>query len=315
MLGELKTINIYRLRKKNLQMKKLASLKSIYSFVAVAETGSMTDAAKTLSVSHSAVSQAIKSLEHQLGQPLFQRIGRTVVLNAAGRKYYKQVAPALEQIVEATQQLIGEQQSHRLTLNMVNSLAMHWWIPRVHRFNQFAPQLDIRISTLIGSFAMEREGVDVAIIHGKSDEWQDYYCELLSEDELVMVASPELVDDNTTPQQLLEKYPAIIAANDRRKYDWKVWCESHNLPVPDSVNNLSFSASIQAVQATIQRLGVFVTHRQFVRDDVSQGLLVEVGSPVLNPHQDFYFACQRDKLKNEHVLTLRNWLRSEFRAA
>lgn len=51
-------------------MKKLAPLKSIHSFVAVAETGSMTDAALQLNVSHSAVSQAIKSLEHQVGQPV-----------------------------------------------------------------------------------------------------------------------------------------------------------------------------------------------------------------------------------------------------
>ncbi|KHD25876.1 LysR family transcriptional regulator [Vibrio caribbeanicus] len=293
-------------------MKKYAPLKSLYSFVAVAESGSMTEAAQALSVSHSAVSQAIKSLESQLGQPLFQRVGRNVVLNASGRKYYKQVAPALEQIVNATQEMIADKQSHRLTLNMVNSLAMHWWIPRVGRLNEFAPQLDIRISTLTGSFAMEYEGVDVAIIHGKTDEWQDYYCEKLAEDELVMVASPELLEKASTPQALLAHYPAIIAANERRKYDWQVWCEHHQLPIPDSTYNLSFTASVQAVQATIRRLGVFVTHRQFIRDDVEHGSLVEVGEPVLNPHQDFYFACSPDKLKNEHVLLLRRWLRDEF---
>lgn len=293
-------------------MKKLAPLKSIYSFIAVAETGSMTEAANELSVSHSAVSQAIKSLETQIGQALFIRVGRKVVLNAAGRRYYKQVAPAIEQIVAATQNLIDEQQSQRLTLNMVHSLAMHWWIPRVNRFNQYAPQLDIRISNLIGSFVMENEGIDVAIIHGKTDDWPDYYCELLARDELVMAASPELVNDETTPASLLAQYPAIVAANDRRKYDWQVWCENHQLSMPPFANNLSFSASIQAVQATIRKLGVFVTHRQFIRDDVSHGSLVEVGQPVLNPHQDFYFACQPEKLKNEHVLILRNWLRSEF---
>lgn len=293
-------------------MKKLAPLKSIYSFIAVAETGSMTEAANELSVSHSAVSQAIKSLETQIGQALFIRAGRKVVLNAAGRRYYKQVAPAIEQIVAATQSLIDEQQSQRLTLNMVHSLAMHWWIPRVNRFNQYAPQLDIRISNLIGSFVMENEGIDVAIIHGKTDDWPDYYCELLARDELVMAASPELVNDETTPASLLAQYPAIVAANDRRKYDWQVWCENHQLSMPPFANNLSFSASIQAVQATIRKLGVFVTHRQFIRDDVSHGSLVEVGQPVLNPHQDFYFACQPEKLKNEHVLILRNWLRSEF---
>ncbi|RTZ17699.1 LysR family transcriptional regulator [Vibrio aquaticus] len=293
-------------------MKKYAPLKSLYSFVAVAETGSMTEAANQLSVSHSAVSQAIKSLEQQLGQALFQRVGRNVTLNANGRKYYKQVAPALEKIVQATQSMIEEQHSHRLTLNMVNSLAMHWWIPRVNQINQFAPQLDVRISTLTGSFTMESEGVDVAIIHGKTDQWQDYYCERLAQDELIMVASPELVDDNTTPQSLLAQYPAIIAANDRRKHDWQVWCSHYQLDVPDSAHNLSFSASVQAVQAATRKLGVFVTHRQFIRDDVEHGMLVEVGDAVINPHQDFYFACAPDKLKNENILLLRSWLRSEF---
>ncbi|MDN3612466.1 LysR substrate-binding domain-containing protein [Vibrio ostreicida] len=295
-------------------MKKLAPLKSIYSFIAVAETGSMTDAARQLNVSHSAISQAIKSLEHQIGQPLLQRSGRQVSLNAVGRRYYKQVAPPIEQIVAATQKLVEEQQSQRLTLNMVNSLAMHWWIPRVYEFHQFAPDIDVRISNLIGSFSMEQEGVDVALIHGDAEDWQDYYCERLAHDELIMAASPDLVSSNSTPESLLSQYPAIIANNDRRKHDWQVWCHHFDLPVPSSSKNLSFAASIQAVQATIRQLGVFVTHRQFIRDDIHHGLLVEVGSSVPNPHQDFYFACPPEKLKNEHVLALRNWLRNEFKA-
>ncbi|WP_143694389.1 LysR substrate-binding domain-containing protein [Vibrio rotiferianus] len=293
-------------------MNRQPPLKSIYSFVAVAETGSMTEAANALHVSHSAVSQAIKALESHIGLPLFDRLGRKVVLNATGRKFYKQVAPALEQIVTATDAIAHEQQSHRLTLNMVNSLAMHWWIPRVNQFNQFAPKLDIRISNLIGHFKLESEGVDVALIHGKTDQWHDYYCEKLAEDELIMVASPELARGHSHPTTLLEAHPAIIATNDRRKHDWEIWCQHHQLPMPNRSHNLDFIASIQAVQAAIRSLGVFVTHRQFVRDDVAHGLLVEVGQAVKNPHQDFYFACLPNKLKNEHVLTLRSWLRKEF---
>ncbi len=289
-----------------------APIKSLYAFVAVAETGSMTDAASALHVSHSAISQAIKSLEGHIGQSLFNRIGRNVTLNATGRQYYKSIAPALEQITRATHQLIEDKQSHRLTLNMVNSLAMHWWIPRVNQLNQYAPNLDVRISTLIGTFVMEDEGVDVAVIHGKVEDWQDYYCEKLSDDELIMVASPELAADYDSPIALLENYPAIIAANDRRKHDWQVWCEANNTSIPNPANNLKFGASIQAVQAAIRHLGVFVTHRIFVRDDVQQGYLVEIGKPVLNPHQEFYFACQPGKLKNENVLQLRSWIRREF---
>ena len=159
---------------------------------------------------------------------------------------------------------------------------------------------------------MESEGIDVAIIHGNTHDWSDYYCELLATDELVLTASPELIDIHTTPKSILKRYPAIIVTNDRRKDDWKIWCKSHQLPEPAYTQNLKFSASIQAVQATIRKLGIFVSHRHFIRDEVSQGSLVEVGSPIRNPNQDFYFACPPEKLKNENVLLLRNWLRQEF---
>lgn len=293
-------------------MRTLIPLKSIYAFVAVAETGSMTNAAEVLHVSHSAVSQAIKSLENQLGQPLFHRVGRHVELNNQGNKYYKKVAPALEQIVDASEAMQAPIHSNRLTLNMINSLAVHWWIPRMHDFQQSAPNLDVRISNLVGRFNLEHEGVDVALIHGSKEDWQDYYCEKLADDEMVMVCSPQLVVDGTTVESLLASHPAIFASNDRRKDDWHYWCEAHQLPIPKLQKSLSFIVSLHAVQAAISKLGVFVTHRQFIKDDLIRGQLVEVGMPVKHPNQDFYFACLPEKLKQESVLTIRNWLRSKF---
>lgn len=297
-------------------MRKLVPLKSIYSFIAVSETGSMTEAANVLCVSHSAVSQSIKSLEQQIGKPLFQRAGRNVKLNADGKRYYKKVAPALESIVDATDELIHAAEDHRVTLNMINSLAMHWWIPRVQGFQEFAPNMDVRISTLTGVFQLEKQGVDAALVHGKPDDWQDYYCEKLSDDELIMVCSPELIPNSRmlSPSELIERFPAINVTNDRRKHDWAVWCDAHNVPVPSGRNNLSFPVSIQAVQATIRKLGIFITHRQFVRDDIAHGLLREMGPAIKNPHQDFYFVCPPEKLKLESVIQLRSWLRNEFKA-
>lgn len=296
-------------------MNKRPPLKSLYAFVAVAETGSMTEAAGVLSVSHSAISQAIKSLESLIGQPLFQRVGRQVQLNSVGQKYYNDIAPALKTIVDATEAVTHQPQSNRITLNMINSLAIHWWVPRVDNFQQYAPNADIRLSNLIGPFDLNQEGVDVAIIHGKSDEWEDYYCEKLGDDELLLVCSPDLLDssqDIPSTAELLQRYPAIYAENLRRKQDWSVWCQGNSLPVPKKQNNLSFIASIHAVQAAIRKLGVFVTHRLFVRDEIKHGLLVEIGSPVKNPHLEFFFVCKPEKLRNENVLKLKSWLSKEF---
>ena len=295
-------------------MKKLVPLKSVYAFIAVAETGSMTDAARVLYVSHSAVSQSIKSLEQLVNKPLFQRVGRRVVLNAAGKRYYRKVAPALEQVIEATEELARTPNDHRITLNMVNSLAMHWWIPRVPDFQAFAPSLDIRISTLTGPFDIEQEGVDVALVHGKPNEWEQYYSEKLGDDDLVLVCSPTLLKNQNglNIEQLVKQNPTIGVFNLRRQHDWQVWCDNYQIPMPTFHSNLTFDVSIQAVQAVIRSLGVLVTHRLFVKDDISHGMLVELGQPVANPHQDFYFVCPKNKLKQESVLKLRTWLRHEF---
>lgn len=295
-------------------MRKLVPLKSIYAFVAVAESGSMTEAAQILSVSHSAVSQAIKSLETQVNKPLFDRVGRQVQLNADGKKYYRKVAPALEQIVDATEALIQDQNLQRITLNMVNSLALHWWIPRMSSLQDFAPQLDVRLSNLSGRFNLEQEGIDAALVHGNTEEWQDYYCEKLSEDELVLVCSPELIaktnDSNIT--QLLKQYPIIEVTNERRKNDWNVWQNATGILRPKSKKPITFNMSIQAVQATTRRLGLLVTHRLFVKDDIKYGQLIELGKPVINPNQQFYFVCPPHKLKLESFHLLRSWLQQSF---
>ncbi|MGI2782780.1 LysR substrate-binding domain-containing protein [Vibrio alginolyticus] len=295
-------------------MRKLVPLKSIYAFVAVAESGSMTEAAQILSVSHSAVSQAIKSLESQVNKPLFDRIGRQVQLNADGKKYYRKVAPALEQIVDATEALIQDQNFQRVTLNMVNSLALHWWIPRMSDLQGFAPQLDVRLSNLSGRFNLEQEGIDAALVHGNPEEWQDYYCEKLSEDELVLVCSPELIaktkDSNIT--QLLKQYPIIEVTNERRKNDWNVWQDATGIQRPKNKKPITFNMSIQAVQATTRRLGLLVTHRLFVKDDIKYGQLIELGEPVINPHQQLYFVCPPHKLKLESFHLLRSWLQQSF---
>ncbi|MGU3812300.1 LysR family transcriptional regulator [Vibrio diabolicus] len=295
-------------------MRKLVPLKSIYAFVAVAESGSMTEAAQILSVSHSAVSQAIKSLETQVNKPLFDRVGRQVQLNADGKKYYRKVAPALEQIVDATEALIQDQNLQRITLNMVNSLALHWWIPRMSSLQDFAPQLDVRLSNLSGRFNLEQEGIDAALVHGNTEEWQDYYCEKLSEDELVLVCSPELIakTNDSNIAQLLKQYPIIEVTNERRKNDWNVWQNATGILRPKSKKPITFNMSIQAVQATTRRLGLLVTHRLFVKDDIKYGQLIELGKPVINPNQQFYFVCPPYKLKLESFHLLRSWLQQSF---
>lgn len=76
-------------------------------FEAVSRLGSMTQAAKELHVTHSAISQQIKLLEEFVGVALFVRQGRQIHLSEDGRLYALEVRKLLAHIIEATRPILA----------------------------------------------------------------------------------------------------------------------------------------------------------------------------------------------------------------
>jgi LysR family hydrogen peroxide-inducible transcriptional activator len=74
-------------------------------FVAVAELGHFTRAAERCLVAQPSLSQQISKLERELGQPLFERLGRVVRLTDAGRTLYDQAVSILASVEEAKRQV------------------------------------------------------------------------------------------------------------------------------------------------------------------------------------------------------------------
>ncbi len=84
---------------------RLPALAALRTFEAAARHESFSRAASELFVTHGAVSHQIRALEEELGQPLFERRGKRVVLTTSGRLYAERVRDALLQIADATRVL------------------------------------------------------------------------------------------------------------------------------------------------------------------------------------------------------------------
>ncbi|MBW8882961.1 MAG: LysR family transcriptional regulator, partial [Asticcacaulis sp.] len=80
----------------------LPALSHLQAFEAAARTGSVTQAARELNLTQSAVSRQIKSLEDQLEVELFHRERQTIRLTLGGEAYARDIRDALKRIATAS---------------------------------------------------------------------------------------------------------------------------------------------------------------------------------------------------------------------
>src|SRR5699024_4160601 len=116
-------------------MKRLPPLNTLRAFVAAARFESFNQAARQLSVTPSAVSHQIRTLETFLGVKLFLRRSRQVHLTEAGQRFLPPIRDALDQIGYAAAELErSSDQSYPLVVSTAPPFAIGWLVPRLPDF-------------------------------------------------------------------------------------------------------------------------------------------------------------------------------------
>lgn len=140
-------------------------LAALNAFIAIAETGSFSEAGERLHLTQPAVSKRIASLEHQLSVRLFDRLGREVSLTEAGRALLPrayQILNVLEDTRRALTNLSGEV-SGRLTLATSHHIGLHRLPPLLRAFTRAHPQVALDIQFLDSEVAYDE------ILHGRAE--------------------------------------------------------------------------------------------------------------------------------------------------
>lgn len=124
--------------------RRIPPLPAIQAFLFAARSSSFRVAARELALSPSAFSRRLQTLEAFTGVALFER-SSPPTLTEAGRRYYRAIAGRLDEILAATEALRPTTANQRLLLMSPQSLAMNWLMPRLSRFMDQHPGLEVDI--------------------------------------------------------------------------------------------------------------------------------------------------------------------------
>ena len=147
-------------------MKALPPLNALKVFEAAARHLSFTKAADELHVTPGAVSQQIKALEDYVGGRLFRRTKRALLLTDAAQASLPILREAFDKLEEASRILTARGDSKRLTVSVAPSLAAKWLVPRLDRFHERMPDIEVWISADMEVVDFAVDDVDLAIRYG-----------------------------------------------------------------------------------------------------------------------------------------------------
>ena len=291
--------------------RRLPPLTALKSFEAAARLGSFRDAADELCVSHSAVSHQIKLLESYLNLSLFDRQPRSVTLTKAGEVYFPLIRESFETIAEASSLIMEPDTADLLTVQVYSTFAVRWLIPRLAKFNEKYPKIEIRLNTSQDDVDFERSDVDLAVMIGSQTSEKLHY-DYLFTSELFPVASPSLLEregeitlEDLHTLQILQVYPS--------EKDWFAWLQAVGISTVHPQSGLQLDSYDHALSTASQGIGVALGMDPYIQGALREGSLVELfPGHRIKAEGSWYLVCRKDKAQQDNLHSFRQWLLEEL---
>lgn len=290
------------------------SLDLFRAFETAARLRSFTAAAVELGTTQPAISQQIKRLEEQLGTRLFDRIYRGIELTEAGATLFEQVQDGLQSIDAGLSAISTQHQHEVLQVATDFAFAAYWLMPRLHRFHQANPQVDVSLVTSERSHTMLRSDIDVAVLFGDGRFKQGTSHWLFSE-EVFPVCSPLLLKEQAAPLPVaaLLEMPLLHlrGENSSHWFDWSGVFRELGIATPPAPGQLRFDNYTLLIQAAIGGQGVAIGWRHLVDNLLAQGLLCRPISETVMSRYGYYVVLPQRKRRAALIQRFVDWLMLE----
>ncbi|MBK4998003.1 LysR family transcriptional regulator [Pseudomonas sp. S31] len=304
---------------------RMPSLRAVKAFVAAAKYASFTRAAEALCVSQAAISRQVRELETYLDAPLFERVGRTVELTAAGAVFFDASQISFVNIAQAAERIRNSPTAkHMLTMACSPAFSALWLSTHIQEFRRKHADIALNLITT-HNFQSKEPGVEPDIVISKfANVGKGYTVYPLCHDIIYPVCTPEY----------LGRHPAIADLHGLRDsalldlspfgrsgvaehVDWSVWLAFQNVDIEgrDSAGPALFQANDYnlIINMVLAHQGVALGWNQLVGHMVESGQLVKpVREQVTLRNSLHYLACRENTEHSEACGRVRDWVMSKF---
>ncbi|WP_310224046.1 LysR substrate-binding domain-containing protein [Sphingobium xenophagum] len=289
-------------------MRRLPPLTALEAFVQVARLGSVKAAAEELALSTPALSRRVQALERFIGRPLFDRKHQALEINAEGQRLLDDIAPALDSLAQALENIQSGGNQLRLRLAVLPLFATQRLFPHLGALRALHPQLHIDIETTPHAVARLGEGLDAAIVLLAKDIDPALYAHELDHDEVYLIGRRELLEPPhalTSPQELAQ-HTVLIHRDMAQSFD--AWKEAVGIPdlQPLAIDN--YDSGQLMLEAAAQGLGVAVMHASHFNQSGDTRLVRLFPDTHVDSPYRYFFVCRPRALQTRAVRIFRDWL-------
>ena len=281
-------------------MRDLPPLHSLPAFEAAARLGSFQAAAEALCLTASAISHRIRLLESHLGQPLFERRHRAIVLTASGRRYLAVVRDALLRLDEASA-VLRSPQSARLRISVAPALGSKWLVARVAEYQEIHPEIEFSLATATGLGPLLNGEADLGLRYGE-EEWPGLLAWKLFEESVFPVCSPGLAATLKTPADLdhvrLLRHPLL---------SWQRWFAAAGISHGEPASGPRYEDALLMLEAAVAGHGVALMAGTLAARDLEAGRLIRPFAQEC-PDRSFYIIAPPSAQEKPATLAFIRWL-------
>lgn len=295
--------------------RRLPPLNPLKAFEAAARHLSFRKAAEELNVTPAAISQMVHTLEEYLDVPLFVRLNRALRLTHAGQECLPYFSEGFERIAEGAARLRSREGSGSIKIHSAPTFASRWLVPRLDRFSQQYPEIDVEITAAYDLPDFDIDNADIAIDFGYG-QYGDLYSERLFSVSLVTLCSPKLRKGKHAlkkPEDL--KYHRLLhdeAPNQRADQpSWADWLEAAGVKQVDPKRGPRFSHTNLALEAAMEGQGVALTLDKLAAPDIAAGRLVIPFECRLPLAAGYYLVAPRSSMERPKVAQFKSWILEE----